>query len=315
LARSAARLNKPALDTIKQEFEAHLVSERRAAPLTVRAYLADLAQFLEFTQAHHGQSPGLEMLLGLTITDFRAYLSHLSAQGGQSARSRARKLSSLRAFFRFLERAGHGRNPALGALKGPRFSRTPPRPIASESASDLIEDAGGSDAESALWIGARDRAILLLLYGAGLRISEALSLPVEAADGRGAVLIRGKGGKERRAPLLPVVREAIAAYRACLPFPVKANEPLFRGLKGGPLSPRIVQRRMAELRGRLGLPQSATPHALRHAFATELLKSGADLRAIQELLGHASLSTTQGYTEVDPTHLIKQYKKAHPRSR
>lgn len=311
MARPAARLKPPDLDLIVREFEAHLASERRAAPMTVRAYTADLAHFLAFLRAHREREPRLAMLLELTIADFRAYLSHLS--GAQSARSRARKLSSLKAFYRFLERAGYGRSAALGALKGPRFSRAPPRPIAAESASRLVAEAGAD--EGAPWVAARDRAILLLLYGAGLRISEALALTADCADGRDALLIRGKGGKERRVPLLPAVRAALAAYRALAPFPSYPKEPLFRGAKGGALSPRMIQRAIARLRGGLGLPESATPHALRHSFATELLKSGADLRSIQELLGHASLSTTQGYTQVDPTHLIGQFKKAHPRSR
>lgn len=315
MARFAARLKPPALDAVLRDYEAHLTSERRAAPLTVRAYSADLAHFIAFVAEHRGRAPSLPLLLNLGIADFRAYLSHLGTEKGRSARSRARNLSSIKAFYRYVERAGHGRNAALGALKGPRFKRPPPRPIASESADDLIAEAGEPAMDGARWIAARDRAVFLLLYGAGLRISEALALAAEVADGRDALLIHGKGGKERRIPLLPIVCRAIAEYRALAPIVMRANEPLFRGVKGGPLSPRVVQRAMAGLRGRLGLSETATPHALRHAFATELLKSGADLRTIQELLGHASLSTTQGYTEVDPTHLIAQFKKAHPRSR
>lgn len=313
MARPAARLKPPALDSIVRAFEAHLASERRAAKLTVRAYLADLAHFLSFVGAHLGRAPTLAALVELPVADFRAYLSHLGNEAGHSARSRARKLSSLKAFFRFLERAGHGRNAALGALKGPRFRRAPPRPVSANAAAGLIAEAEAE--EDAPWIAARNRAVLLLLYGAGLRISEALALTADTADGRDALLVRGKGGKERRVPLLPACREALAEYRALAPFALKPKEPLFRGAKGAKLSPRMVQRKVARLRGRLGLPESATPHALRHAFATELLKSGADLRSIQELLGHASLSTTQGYTEVDPTHLVAQFKKAHPRAR
>jgi integrase/recombinase XerC len=317
LARPAARLSKPApsLRDVTQRFEAYLAAERRASPLTARAYLTDLAQFIAFLAHHEGRPASLARLLGLSITDFRAYLSHLDGEAGLSARSRARKLSSLKAFYRFVEKAGHGRNAALGALKGPRFRLAPPRPVTSETARELIAQAGASELEARPWIAARDRAVLLLLYGAGLRISEALGLPAEIADGRDALLIRGKGGKERRLPLLTIVREALADYRQLVPFALKPRDRLFRGEKGGALSARIVQRRVAELRGRLGLTETATPHALRHAFATDLLMAGADLRSIQELLGHASLSTTQGYTQVDPTHLLKQYKKAHPRSR
>jgi integrase/recombinase XerC len=317
LARPAARLSKPppSLSDVIQRFEAYLTAERRASALTVRAYLADFARFTEFLTRHEGRPANLARLLGLSITDFRAYLSHLDGEEGLSARSRARKLSSLKAFYRFVEKAGHGRNAALGALKGPRFKLAPPRPVGRETARKLIAQAGVPKLEAPPWIAARDRAVLLLLYGAGLRIGEALSLPAEFADGRDALLIRGKGGKERRLPLLTIVREALADYRQLVPFVLKASDHLFRGEKGGPLAARIVQRRIAELRGRLGLTETATPHALRHAFATDLLRAGADLRAIQELLGHASLSTTQGYTQVDPTHLLKQYRKAHPRSR
>lgn len=303
------------LATLVAGFATHLASERRAARLTVGAYLTDLAGFLEFLTAYRGCEPSLGTLLGLGLAQFRAYLSQLDGEGGLVARSRARKLSSLKAFYRYLEHAGHGRNAALGELRSPRFKRGPPRPVATEAARDLIAQAGETVGEAAPWIAQRDRTLLLLLYGAGLRISEALAVKVSDADGRNALLIRGKGGKERRAPLLPVVIEALAACRAAVPFPLKNGDLLFRGAKGGPLSPRLVQRRLAELRGGLGLPSSATPHALRHAFATDLLRAGADLRTIQELLGHASLSTTQGYTDVDPTHLIGQYKKAHPRSR
>lgn len=317
MARPAARLSKPppSLSDITQRFKAYLTAERRASPLTVRAYLADLAQFTEFLAHHEGRPANLARILGLGIADFRAFLSHLDGEAGLSARSRARKLSSLKAFYRFVEKAGLGRNAALGALKGPRFKLAPPRPVERETARELIAQVSATELEVPPWIAARDRAVLLLLYGAGLRIGEALGLPAEIADGRDALVIRGKGGKERRLPLLPIVREALAHYREMVPFALTASDPLFRGEKGGPLAARIVQRRIAALRGRLGLTETATPHALRHAFATDLLTAGADLRAIQELLGHASLSTTQGYTQVDPTHLIGQYKKAHPRSR
>jgi integrase/recombinase XerC len=296
-----------------EAFEAHLGAERRLSPLTCRAYLADVEALVGFLREHEARAPTLKMLLGLKIAEFRAWLSGLAASG-ISARSRARKLSSVKAFYRFLDRAGLGRNAAIAELRAPKFARTPPRPVESGAALKLIDDAAGADA--APWIQARDLAIFLLLYGAGLRISEALSLSLSAsaADGRAALEIAGKGRKVRRVPLLPVVRDALKEARTQLPFAVKDDEPLFRGQKGGPLSPRIVQRRMAQLRGRLGLPETATPHALRHAFATDLLKAGADLRTIQELLGHASLSTTQNYTEVDPTHLLAQYAKAHPRA-
>jgi integrase/recombinase XerC len=300
---------------VTQRFAAYLTAERRASALTVAAYLADLGQFIAFLAHREGRPTNLARVIALRITDFRSYLSHLDGEAGLSPRSRARKLSSLKAFYRFVEKSGHGRNVALGALKGPRFKQAPPRPVSSATARDLIAQTGANEPEAGPWVAARDRALLLLLYGAGLRIGEALSLTAEIADGRDALLVRGKGGRERRVPLLTIVRDALADYRGLVPFALKPGDRLFRGAKGGPLSARIVQRRVAELLGQLGLAETATPHALRHAFATELLKAGADLRAIQELLGHASLSTTQGYTQVDPTHLLGQYKKAHPRSR
>ncbi|MFZ1989660.1 MAG: tyrosine recombinase XerC [Alphaproteobacteria bacterium] len=294
-----------------EAFKAHLTAERRTSALTAKAYLADIGELIQFLREHETREPTLKMLLDLTVSEFRAWLSHL-ASAEVSPRSRARKLSSVKSFYRFLDRAGLGRNAAIAEIKAPKFSRPPPRPVPTAAAESLIADTSASDAQP--WIVSRDTAIFLLLYGAGLRISEALGLKAETADGREALEISGKGRKLRRVPLLAVIREALKDYRAKLPFELKADAPLFRGEKGGALNPRIVQRRMAHMRGSLGLAETATPHALRHAFATDLLRSGADLRTIQELLGHSSLSTTQNYTEVDPTHLLQQYAKAHPRA-
>ena len=292
-------------------FEAHLRAERRLAAHTLRAYLSDVGELIAFLRTHSGEEPTQRSLLSLGISDFRAWLSHL-AHTDRGARSRARKLSSVKALYRFMDRSGRGRNAAISSLKAPKFNRSLPRPVATEAAARIIEDTAELAGQS--WIAARDVAIFLLLYGAGLRISEALSVPVSAADGRSVIEIAGKGGKVRHVPLLPVVVAALEEARAKLPFDLAPSAPLFRGERGAALNPRIVQRRMAEMRGRLGLPETATPHALRHAFATDLLKAGADLRTIQELLGHASLSTTQNYTQVDPTHLLAQYAKAHPRA-
>ncbi len=311
LVGMAGPKSKSALSEALGAFEAHLTAERRASPLTVRAYLADVGELIAFLREHEDAAPTLRMLLGLSIAEFRAWLSSLAASE-ISPRSRARKLSSVKSFYRFLDRTGLGRNTAIAEIKAPRFARPPPRPVPTASAQSMIEDA--AEEGGAPWIAARDTAIFLLLYGAGLRISEALGLPAEIADGREALEIAGKGRKLRRVPLIAVIRDALKDCRAKLPFEVKSDEPLFRGEKGGALNPRIVQRRMAQMRGRFGLPETATPHALRHAFATDLLRAGADLRTIQELLGHASLSTTQNYTEVDPTHLLAQYTKAHPRA-
>ena len=307
LAKRAQSQLQHALDA----FKAYLTAERRASALTARAYLSDIGELIQFLRGHEDREPTLKRLLGLTVAEFRAWLSHL-ASGEISPRSRARKLSSVKSFYRFLDRTGLGRNAAIAEIKAPKFARPPPRPVPTAAAESLVVDTGASGAEP--WIAARDTAIFLLLYGAGLRISEALNLKAENADGREALEISGKGRKLRRVPLLAVIRDALKDYRAKLPFEVKADEPLFRGKKGGVLNPRIVQRRMAQMRGSLGLAETATPHALRHAFATDLLRSGADLRTIQALLGHSSLSTTQNYTEVDPTHLLQQYAKAHPRA-
>ena len=307
MARSKSQ---SALAAALEAFQAHLVAERRASALTARAYLADIGGLIEFLRTYVEREPTLKMLLGLSIVEFRAWLSHVAALE-VGARSRARKLSSVKAFYRFLDRSGVGRNAAIAEIKAPKFARPPPRPVPTTVAQSLT-DAGEGSGEP--WIAARDTAIFLLLYGAGLRISEALALHAEIADGRDALEIAGKGRKLRRVPLLTVIRDAIRDYRAKLPFAVKDGEPLFRGEKGGALNPRIVQRRMAQMRGGLGLAETATPHALRHAFATDLLRAGADLRTIQELLGHSSLSTTQNYTEVDNSHLLQQYAKAHPRA-
>ncbi len=229
---------------------------------------------MEFLRTYRGGSPDLETIRKLTISAFRAYLSHLDGEAELTARSRARKLSSLKAFFKFLERSGHGRNTAVAELKSPRFKRAPPRPVGTEAALGLAELAGEHTDDVPAWLGLRDRALLLLMYGAGLRISEALGVKVSDAGAQDALLIRGKGGKERRVPLLPAVRDALADYCAALPFTLKPSEPVFRGVKGGPLSPRLVQRRIAEMRGGLGLAENATPHALRHTFATDLLRAG-----------------------------------------
>jgi integrase/recombinase XerC len=292
-------------------FEAHLKAERRATPRTLAAYLADVDGLIAFEREHLGEEPTLRTMIGLEIADFRAWLSQL-ASTEVSSRSRARKLSSVKAFYRFLDRTGIGRNAAVSELKAPKFVRSPPRPVESGAAQKIAAEV--TETQVRPWLAARDTAIFLLLYGAGLRISEALSVPASAADGRDVLEIKGKGGKVRRVPLLPVIRKALSDCKAHIPFELKPNDVLFRGLKGGALNARIVQRRMAQMRGALGLPETATPHALRHAFATDLLKAGADLRTIQELLGHASLSTTQNYTEVDPAHLMAQYTKAHPRA-
>lgn len=290
-----------------------LRDERRFSTRTVDAYARDGRAFLAFLQDHLGDTPTLASIAGLTPQDLRAYLA-FRRQGEERLgdRSVARALAALRSFFGFLERR-HGVNTArLKLVRGPRVKLGLPRPVSEAAAAALLEDAEGQDNEP--WIAARDAAVLTLLYGCGLRISEALSLTGAEAALPGQLRILGKGGKTRLVPTLPAAQEAVRQYTALCPFPLEAGEPLFRGAKGGPLSPRIIQRLMERLRGRLGLPPSATPHALRHACATHLLSAGGDLRAIQDLLGHASLSTTQAYTGVDAEQLDAAYRKAHPRA-
>jgi integrase/recombinase XerC len=219
----------------------------------------------------------------------------------------------LRSLFRFLEREGEAKGDALAAISSPKRGQSLPKALSEAEALRVVEEAGTFSDEP--WIVARDVAVISLLYGAGLRIAEALSLTPVDLKGGATIRVTGKGGKSRIVPLIPAVREATAAYLKLCPFPLAAGEPAFRGAKGGPLSPRIVQLRLQRLRGALGLPPTATPHALRHSFATHLLGRGGDLRAIQELLGHASLSTTQIYTKVDSERLLEAYRAAHPRAR
>jgi integrase/recombinase XerC len=288
-----------------------LAGERRASAHTVAAYGRDLAFFLDFLTAHIGEQPTLAGLSALALADFRAYLAHRAAQ--VERRSVARGLSVVRGFIRFLERNGVASSPALTVLRAPMLPRAIPKPLSVADAAEIIEAPAGI--ATSAWQATRDIAVLTLLYGSGLRISEALGLSRAAAPLGEQITITGKGNKQRLVPVLPVVRQAVADYLAICPHPLAADGPLFVGARGGPLSPRVVQRQMETLRRALGLPETATPHALRHSFATHLLAGGGDLRAIQELLGHASLSTTQRYTAVDSASLLAVYQAAHPRAR
>ena len=290
----------------------HLLSERRAAPKTIDAYGRDLNQLMVFLRNHLGGEPEARDLATLSAADFRSYLAHRRNDGLES-RSLARKLSAIRSFYRWCERAGVLKNPALSVLRAPKLPHAVPKPLPAAAALAVSSGEAFSGAETPAWISARDIAVLTLLYGCGLRISEALALTPKGAA-HDPLTITGKGGKTRIVPVLARARDALSRYLEICPFALNPDQPLFRGAKGGPLSPRIIQLLMERLRGALGLPDTATPHALRHSFATHLLGSGADLRAIQELLGHASLSTTQVYTEVDRAHLLAQYSKAHPRA-
>jgi integrase/recombinase XerC len=295
------------------DWRAWLTHERRASPHTLAAYTRDLDAFLDFLTDHLGQTPDLDALRALRPTDFRAWLAR-RAGAGLARSSTARALSVLRGFYRFLDRTGRGGSGVLATIRTPRLPHAVPRPLTERDALDLIA-LPVDPARDPDWIQKRDLAVFTLLYGCGLRIAEALGLiHADAPEGE-TLRVLGKGGKERIVPVLPAVRTAIAEYLAALPFPASPEDPLFRAVRGGRLSPREVQRRTARLRAQLGLPDSATPHALRHSFATHLLAAGGDLRTIQELLGHASLSTTQRYTDVDTERLRAVHAAAHPRAK
>jgi integrase/recombinase XerC len=289
-----------------------LSAERRASAHTIAAYGRDLAAFFDFLGAHRGEVPSLAGMSRLSPADFRAYLAHRAGDGRERT-TIARGLSVLRGFVRFLERRKLAAAPALAVLRAPKLPQSVPKPLTIDDAGAAVIAVGGLS--PSVWQQKRDIAILTLLYGCGLRISEALGLCRAEAPCGEVLVVTGKGNKQRHVPVLPAVSEAIADYLAACPYPLAKDGPLFVGARGGPLSPRLVQRQMQLLRGMLGLPDTATPHALRHSFATHLLSGGGDLRAIQELLGHASLSTTQRYTKVEPEHLLAVYEAAHPRAR
>jgi integrase/recombinase XerC len=291
----------------------HLGVERRLSEKTCEAYGRDVLQFLSFLTVHLGGAPSLKELAALTPADVRAFMA-ARRQAGIGSRSLMRALAGTRAFAKFLERNGKGKVGALNAVRAPKVAKTLPRPLAVDAARDMADPALAAGDGREPWIHARDAAVLALLYGCGLRISEALGLKRGDFGARDTLNVIGKGRKERMVPLLPQVEKLVADYVALCPYPLSAENPLFVGAKGDALSPRVVQLAMARLRGALGLADSATPHALRHSFATHLLARGGDLRSIQELLGHASLSTTQIYTAVDADRLIEAYRNAHPRA-
>ena len=291
----------------------HLALERRASPRTIDAYRACVRAYLGFLGQHRGEALALADLGTVTAPELRAYLAkRRTGEHPLAPRSLSQALSAIRAFHRYLDRRLATPNTALALVRGPRVRPGAPRPVSEDQALGLIEEAGDEE-DRPEWAAARDQAVLTLLYGCGLRISEALSLKRSDAPLPETLRIRGKGGKTRLAPVLPAVRAAADIYLRMIPFAIGPDEPLFRAARGGPLTPRHVQATVQRLRGRLGLSDRATPHALRHSFATHLLGAGADLRSIQELLGHASLSTTQRYTAVDAAGLLSAYAKAHPR--
>ncbi|MGV8948131.1 MAG: tyrosine recombinase XerC [Candidatus Paracaedibacter sp.] len=290
-----------------------LQDARKVSSHTVEAYEGDMRQFLNFQNAHHGKNLSVEELINLSVRDFRAWLAHRSAKDYEH-RSTARALSVVRSFFRYLMKHDYPVCSALAVIRSPRLKVGLPRPLTVEQARSLVEDIGDLNEES--WIGSRDKALFTLLYSAGLRLGEALSLtrnqaPLESQT----LLVRGKGKRERMVPVLLIVQQTLQDYIRLCPYVLKPHSPLFIGAKGKKLDPAIAQKSMRNYRRAVGLPESATPHALRHSCATHLMGASGDLRGIQELLGHASLATTQVYTDVDTTRLIKIYQSAHPRAK
>ncbi len=296
----------------RREWLESLASERRLSENTLDAYERDSRQFLMFLTAHLGGPARIADIHTLRPADLRAFLASRRREGS-GARSLGRHLAGLRSFLRYLERKGLVNAAAAGAIRAPKQPKSLPKPLTDRQALNLVTT--GAQLQEEPWIAARDAAVLTLLYGCGLRISEALGLkPHDLTPGATTLRITGKGGKTRLVPLLQIVFDAVEAYRKLCPYHLEAEKPLFRGARGGPLQPAIVQREMQKLRSAFGLPETATPHALRHSFATHLLAGGGDLRTIQELLGHASLSTTQVYTGVDSSRLLDVYDRAHPRA-
>ena len=304
-------LISPAARDAAQPWLDHQRSLNGAAENTLTAYQGDVVDFLAFITQHKGDRQGLTALSRITISDMRAWMARTRGES-VGPRSMARKLSAVKAFYRWLaEREGFEPTAVL-STRSPKFQKKLPRPLAVDAAKALIDCVEVQDERP--WVAARDVAVLTLLWGCGLRISEALGLTGRDAPLPNSLRIIGKGGKERVVPVLPAARDAVDAYLRLCPYPQNNDAPLFRAIKGGPLRPRPIAKVMADARMQLGLPASATPHAMRHSFATHLLDAGGDLRAIQELLGHASLSTTQAYTAVDTARLMEVYNRAHPKA-
>ncbi len=282
--------------------------ERRMSLKTCEAYARDIRQFGQFLHAHLGAPADIAALTGLEASDFRAFMAERRQTSGVESRTMARQISAIRSFFRYAARHGHFTNTNIDVVRSPKLPHRLPRPVSAAAVQAMVSDEFTDESASA-WIALRDQAVIMLLYACGLRISEALSLTPQQFERR-PLMVTGKGQKTRIVPMLDVVKTVIENYLRACPFDLKMTEPMFRGAKGGVLSPRIIQHRVAHLRGALGLPDTATPHALRHSFASHMLGNGADLRVVQELLGHASLSTTQVYTEVNSDYLVEQYRKA-----
>jgi integrase/recombinase XerC len=297
-----------------QEWLVHLASERRLATKTLEVYGRDTRQFFGFLTQYNGEPLKMAVLAGLKPADIRAFLAERRREGVES-RTLMRQLAGLRSFFRYLEREGLAAASPFSAIRSPRLAKGLPKPLPPQAARAMADCDSRAGEDRPQWVLMRDAAVLALLYGSGLRIGEALGMCRKDAPGpRDGINVTGKGNKTRGVPVLPQVSKLIEDYIKACPYHLPQDGPLFVGAKGGPLSPRIIQLAMERLRGAFGLPETATPHALRHSFATHLLARGGDLRTIQELLGHASLSTTQIYTAVDMNRLMASYKAAHPRA-
>lgn len=300
----------PDLEARLKEWQDYLKYEKQVSKHTLRAYCADVGYFMNFLVQHLGAPPSLDDLSNVSLRDFRAYMSR-KAMDGTSNASRARSLSGIKNFIGWLDRGGIMHNAAIQNLRSPKLPHKLPRPLHEKQAFSVLESAGLLARED--WVGMRDRALFTLLYGCGLRIDEALSLNIADLPRDGFMRVRGKGNKERQVPVIAIVEEALKTYLDVCPFPHEDERPLFIGTRGKRLNQGVAQKAMRELRKTLGLPENATPHALRHSFATHLLQNGANLREIQELLGHASISSTQRYTEINAEELMRIYKAAHPR--
>lgn len=303
---------QPAVSGALEAWTAWLTHERRLSPRTVDGYQRDVIAFMRFLADHFGFEPGIDDLAGIKRDDLWAFQAVRQADGLRPV-SMARTLSSIRSLFSFFDKRGICRNSIIATAESPKLPRTVPKPLSVEDAFETLDVAEDMAIEP--WQGKRDRALFALLYGGGLRIGEALGLSRRDIAGKERIVVTGKGNKQRVVPMLRLVHEAIEDYLAMCPYQLADDAPLFVGARGKRLNPAIAQRRMREVREILGLADTATPHALRHSFATHLLSGGGDLRTIQELLGHASLSTTQRYTEVDGARLLEIHATAHPRAR
>ena len=309
--------NISARDMLKT-FLDHLSGERRLSPKTISAYERDLAAFFEFIAGHHGQMLTLKTLPDISLRDFRAYIAmRRRGEDGLSPTSLARHLSSLRTFFRYVERRWGVKNAAIALVKGPKVTAPLPKPVSPLQASKMVDFQvqRETNKNTPLWAAHRNHAVMCLLYGAGLRIAEVLAMTTADLPLGDVLRVKGKGGKTRIVPILPQVAKAVSDYIKTYPHPLEADAFIFRGVRGGVLRAEIIQAEVRKLRGALGLPETTTPHALRHSFATHLLAEGGDLRTIQTLLGHEDLSTTQRYTQVDAARLVNIHRDSHPRAK